>query len=118
MSRLFAITSLLGAALASSAALAQAPEGVLDRPSAEAFPNLAGGEPQLEGERNAQARRGTAPDTTVLGAGPFTMDLDADGVITRAEWDAYHAARSIPAASTPNAVPNPGEEPPYGATPK
>lgn len=74
---------LIGTALACGTVLAQAPQGTLARPAAEANPNASGGIAQARGELNKDVRTGT------LGAA--SMDLNGDGMISKKEWDTYHA---------------------------
>lgn len=84
--RILTICSLLGGVIGSGAVLAQAPAGVLQRPPAEIYANRAGGTPQLEGEMNAAARRGT-PHTAALGAPPSAGGTRAQSsVATVPQW--------------------------------
>lgn len=82
--KFLAICTLLGGVMGSGAVLAQAPAGVLQRPPAEVYPNLAGGSPQLVAEMRAEAaRRATTDDVTIASR----LDMNRDGLISRTEWD-------------------------------
>ncbi len=88
--------TLVAITLACGAAFAQAPAGVVPRPSAEQNPNAAGGAAQSRGEMKKDVKTGTAmpgaPMTAMNGTamGNKSMDTNGDGMISRKEWDAYH----------------------------
>lgn len=97
---------LAAAAFASATAFAQAPPGVVARPSQETNPTASGGAPAAKAEAKVEARKGTMP---MAGAGAMpmaagggsmsgtsmmgmkAMDTNGDGMISKKEWDAYHA---------------------------
>ena len=84
--------SLLVALLAlGGVAFAQAPSGTVQTPSQETNPPAAGGKPAAKAEAKSEAKKG---ETSTMGAGaaPAKMDANADGAITKAEWDSYHSA--------------------------
>lgn len=104
--------------LACSAALAQAPKGVLERPPPQAYPSQSGGVPADKAQqRNATESSTTAPSpatgvvpqgttppaqinpiaaggpaaaTAEMGANARIMDANGDGMISRQEWDRHH----------------------------
>jgi hypothetical protein len=81
------LVSLL--ALSCGATFAQAPAGTVQTPSQETSPAAAGGKPAAKAEGKTEAKKG---ETSTMGAGPAKMDADADGTITKKEWDNYHSA--------------------------
>lgn len=89
------IPILFAVAMACGAVLAQAPAGTT-RPPQELNPNSSGGQAQTKGAMNNDAKTGgmsasagtTADQTTAMGNN--RMDRNNDGMISRAEWNAYH----------------------------
>jgi hypothetical protein len=107
------------AALACTAALAQAPVSNTARPPSEVSPTAAGGPAAANAQRKVDdraSRSTTAPADPATGPGRTTpvseinpnasggkaaaradvrvnarlMDTNGDGMVSRAEWDAYH----------------------------
>jgi len=90
--------SLLAALLTLScgAAFAQAPSGTVKTPSQEANPAAAGGKAANKAESKTEAKTG---ETSTMGAAHSKMDAagskmdaNADGAVTKAEWDSYYSA--------------------------
>ena len=97
---------LAAAALACGATFAQAPPGVVARPSQETNPTASGGAPAAKAEMKVEAKKGAMPmaagaampmasggsmaGTSTMGM--KAMDTNGDGMISKKEWDAYHAA--------------------------
>lgn len=108
------------ATLACTAALAQAPANVNARPPAEVNPTASGGAAAVNAQNKADMRTSqssTAPANPVAGNGRAApvaeinptaaggkaaataqtrvnarlMDSNSDGMVSRQEWDAYHA---------------------------
>lgn len=104
--------------LACSAALAQAPKGVLERPPPKAYPSAGGGAPAATAQQEATgtdatvnrpatgvapsgvrpppqlnplAAGGPAAATAEMGANARIMDTNGDGMISRQEWESHHA---------------------------
>ena len=92
-------------AMACSAALAQAPAGVVKNPSAETDPNAAGGKTAEKAQMNVDARK--AKDGSMPMAGADTnmrmngmngmkgmdmkaMDTNGDGMVSKKEWQDHH----------------------------
>lgn len=69
-------------ALACATAFAQAPTGVNPRPAAEADATKSGGKAADKAEMKTDAKKA---------AGMKAMDTNGDGMVSKAEWDAYHA---------------------------
>ena len=104
---------LAAAALACGTTFAQAPPGVVARPSQETNPTASGGAPAAKAEAKVEAKKGAIPmaagGTMPMAAGgamPMAsggsmsgssmmgmkaMDTNGDGMISKKEWDAYHA---------------------------
>ena len=95
---------LAAAALACTATFAQAPPGVVARPSQETNPTASGGTPAAKAEMKVDAKKGTMPmagGAMPMGSGGSmsgssamgmkAMDTNGDGMISKKEWDAYHA---------------------------
>ncbi|MBK8073763.1 MAG: hypothetical protein IPK34_17860 [Ramlibacter sp.] len=81
----------LAAALACSAAFAQAPPGVLKRAPAESDPNTTtGGRPAAKAQARTDVRNGTVP-LAYSAENVTEIDTNSDGVISRREWDRFHA---------------------------
>lgn len=94
-------------ALASAAALAQAPAGVVQRPSAETNPTAAGGAPAARAEMKTDMKKGMEAGTPMpadkgmgmkkdagmgmgmAGMGMKDMDANGDGMISKQEWQAH-----------------------------
>ena len=100
------------AALACSAAFAQAPPGTVARPSQESNPTASGGAPSAKAQMKVDAKKGMAGDSSAMpmagGAGSMpmaagggmgmgmgmdmkAMDTNGDGMISKKEWDSYHS---------------------------
>jgi hypothetical protein len=69
-------------ALACATAFAQAPTGVNPRPAQEADATKSGGKAADKAEMKTDAKKA---------AGMKAMDTNGDGMVSKAEWDAYHA---------------------------
>lgn len=97
---------LAAAALACTAAFAQAPAGVVPRPSQESNPTAAGGAPAAKAETKVDAKKGAMPMAAGGAAMPMAsggsmsgtsmmgmkaMDTNGDGMISKKEWDRYHS---------------------------
>ena len=93
---------LAAAALACTAAFAQAPAGVVTRPSQETNPTASGGTPAAKAEMKVDAKKAAMPMAAgaamPMAAGGSTasmgmkaMDTNGDGMISKKEWDAYHS---------------------------
>jgi hypothetical protein len=88
--------TLLALTFACGAAFAQAPAGVVPRPSQEQNPNASGGAAQTKGEMKNDVKTGKAVPGAPMAAmnntamGNKAMDTNGDGMISRKEWDAYH----------------------------
>jgi hypothetical protein len=87
---------LTAAALVCTATFAQAPPGVVPRPSQETNPTAAGGTPAVKAETKVEGKKGTTPMAGDSTSGTSTMgikamDTNGDGMISKQEWDAYHA---------------------------
>ena len=104
MKKLFVLATC---AIAVSAALAQAPAGVVQRPSAETNPIAAGGAPAAKAEMNKGMNtgmpmsgaksmdKGMGMDKGMsMGMGMAgmmkDMDTNGDGMISKQEWQAHH----------------------------
>lgn len=99
-------------AIAVSAALAQAPAGVVQRPSAESNPIAAGGAPAAKAEMKTDMKKGMDTGMPMAGAKGMDkgmamdkgmgmgmgmsgmsmkdMDTNGDGMISKQEWQAHH----------------------------
>lgn len=93
---------LAAAALACTAAFAQAPPGVVTRPSQETNPTASGGAPAAKAEAKVDAKKAAMPMAAgaamPMAAGGSTasmgmkaMDTNGDGMISKKEWDSYHS---------------------------
>ena len=96
---------LAAAALLCTATFAQAPPGVVARPSQESNPASPAAGPAGKAEMKVDAKKGAMPmaagGTMPMGPGASTsgtatmgmkaMDTNGDGMISKKEWDAYHA---------------------------
>ena len=103
---------LAAVALACTATFAQAPPGVLARPSQETNPTLSGGAPAAKAEAKVDAKKGAMPmasggtmpmagATMPMAAGGAMggtsmmgmngMDANGDGMISKKEWDRHHS---------------------------
>ena len=88
---------LAAAALACTAAFAQAPPGVVARPSQESNPQASGGTPAAKAEMKVEAKKGAMPmaggasTSGTAAMGMKAMDTNGDGMISKKEWDSYHA---------------------------
>ena len=93
------------AALACSAAFAQAPAGTTPRPSQETNPTAAGGAPAAKAEMKKDAKTGAMPMASggampmASGGGAMPMhsmgmmkgmDANGDGMISKKEFDKHH----------------------------
>lgn len=93
------------AALACSAALAQAPAGTTPRPPSQVDPAAAGGAPAAKAEMRKDAKTGAMPMAAGGGAMPMaggagmgmgsmammkSMDTNGDGMISKKEFDTHH----------------------------
>ena len=103
---------LAAAALLCTASFAQAPPGVVARPSQEANPTASpAASPAAKAEMKVDAKKGAMPmgampmgagGTMPMGAGASNsgtaamgmkaMDTNGDGMISKKEWDAYHSS--------------------------
>ena len=94
---------LAAATLACTAAFAQAPPGVVARPSQETNPTASGGTPAAKAEMKVDAKKAAMPmaggAATPMAAGGSTatmgmkaMDANGDGMISKKEWDSYHSS--------------------------
>lgn len=93
---------LTTAALACATVFAQAPAGVLPRPSHEINPTASGGAPAARAEMKTEAKTGALPmasgmgSTSSMGAGMGMgmgmkgMDANGDGMVSKKEWQAHH----------------------------
>ena len=101
------------AALACSAAFAQAPPGTVARPSQESNPTASGGAPSGKAQMKVDAKKGMAGDSGAampmagggnsmpmatgggmgmgMGMDMKAMDTNGDGMISKKEWDSYHS---------------------------
>ncbi len=103
-------------AIAVTAALAQAPAGVVQRPSAETNPTAAGGAPAAKAEMKTEMKKGTDTGMPMAGAKSMDkgmpvdkgmgmnqgmgmgmagmsmkdMDTNGDGMIFKQEWQAHN----------------------------
>ena len=93
---------LAAAALACTAAFAQAPPGVVTRPSQETNPTASGGTPAAKADMKVDAKKAAMPMAAgaalPMAAGGSTasmgmkaMDTNGDGMISKKEWDSYHS---------------------------
>lgn len=88
---------LAAAALACTASFAQAPPGVVARPSQETNSTASGGAPTAKAEMKVEAKKAAMPMASggsMSGAstmGMKAMDTNGDGMISKKEWDAYHS---------------------------
>ena len=81
----------LAATLACGAAFAQAPPGVLKRGPAESDPNTTtGGRAAIKAQARVDVRTGAVP-LAYSAENVTEIDTNSDGVISRREWDRYHA---------------------------
>ena len=107
MKKLFVLTTC---AIAVGAALAQAPAGVVQRPSAETNPIAAGGAPAAKAEMKTDMKKGMDSGMPMAGAKGMDkgmpmdkgmgmgmsgmtmkdMDTNGDGMISKQEWQAHH----------------------------
>ena len=108
-------------ALACSVAFAQAPPGTVSRPSQETNPTASGGKPAEKAQMKVDAKKGAdSSSATPMAAGATSaggnmpmassggmaaggmamggmgmnmkaMDTNGDGMISKKEWDSYHA---------------------------
>ncbi len=86
------------ATVACATAFAQAPAGVVPRPSGEANPTASGGAAAAKAEMKTQAKTGAMPlasgmgstSSTEMGMGMKGMDANGDGMISKKEWQAHH----------------------------
>ena len=96
---------LAAAALLCTATFAQAPPGVVARPSQESNPAASpSGSPAAKADMKVDAKKGAMPmaagGTMPMAAGASTsgtatmgmkaMDTNGDGMISKKEWDTYH----------------------------
>ena len=72
------------AALACTAAFAQAPTGVVATPSAQANPTASGGTPAAKAEMKVDAKL----NNTAMNS----MDTNGDGMVSSREWNRYQTA--------------------------
>ena len=81
-------------AIASTAALAQAPAGTLPRTSATQNPSTAGGTPAAAAQSNTQDRKDATPVAAKsMGSARMRgMDANGDGWITQREYNNFHAS--------------------------
>jgi hypothetical protein len=89
-------------AIAVSAALAQAPAGVVQRPSAETNSIAAGGAPAAKSEMKTEMKKGMETGMPMSASGKGMgmgmagmmnmkdMDTNGDGMISKQEWQAHH----------------------------
>ena len=91
-------------AIAVGAALAQAPAGVIQRPSAETNPIAAGGAPAAKAEMKTDMKKGMDSGMPTAGVKSMPMDkgmamggmmmkkmdTNGDGMISKKEWQAHH----------------------------
>ena len=85
---------LAAAALACTAAFAQAPPGVVTRPSQETNPTASGGTPAAKAEAKVDAKKTAMPMAaggSTASMGMKAMDTNGDGMISKKEWDSYHS---------------------------
>ena len=85
---------LAAAALACTAAFAQAPPGVVTRPSQETNPLAAGGAPASKADMKVDAKKAAMPMAaggSTASMGMKAMDTNGDGMISKKEWDSYHS---------------------------
>jgi hypothetical protein len=73
--------TFIGAVLACTSALAQAPAGV-GKQAQENNPNMSGGAAQARGEMKNDIRTGSRDHSA--------MDANKDGMVSQKEWNAYH----------------------------
>jgi hypothetical protein len=69
-------------AVACATAFAQAPTSGTPRPPSEVDATKSGGKAAEKAEMKTDAKKG---------AGMKAMDTNGDGMVSKAEWDAYHA---------------------------
>ncbi len=87
---------LATATLACAAAFAQAPPGVIARPSQETNPITSGGAPAAKAQMKTDAKKGEMPmasgmgGTNSMGMGMKGMDANGDGMVSKKEWQAHH----------------------------
>lgn len=92
-------TLIAFAALICSTAFAQAPPGVLARPSSEANPVNSGGAPAAKAEMKKDEKMAAMPmgNSGMSMAGMDmsikAMDANGDGKISKREYDRYHSMR-------------------------
>ena len=88
-------TIILGvAALLCGTAFAQAPAGVLQRPAAESNATESGGKPAAKAQMKTDAKTGmpmASGGTMGMGMDMKAMDTNGDGMISKREFDQYHA---------------------------
>ncbi len=78
-------------AFASTAALAQAPAGTTPRTSAEQNATTSGGMPAAKAEMKTDAKKdGTMAAKPMSSGTKHAIDTNGDGMISQAEWNAYH----------------------------
>ncbi len=83
---------LATATLACATAFAQAPAGVVPRPSGEANPIASGGAPAAKAEMKTAAKTGEMGMGAGMGMGMGMkgMDANGDGMVSKKEWQAHH----------------------------
>ena len=90
---------LAAAALLCTATFAQAPPGVVARPSQETNPAASpAASPAAKAEMKVDAKKGAMPmgpgasTSGTASMGMKAMDTNGDGMISKKEWDAYHSS--------------------------